>query len=280
MDNSIDVASYKMQVDYYDIGVNIFSKQFIADGKYPVSIMSECRDKKIGMIVISNNMDESYKAQLFVQMAHDAVYPYPTYGTVGIHPHGANKAKKEDFDALREYTKVPNIIAIGECGLDYNRNFSTKENQIRCFEKQICLAEELNLPLYLHERDAVNDFIKRFKNHKDICKKSVVHCFSGTRDTLEKYLDMGFSIGITGWICDDRRAKDLREAVKILPLDRVMIETDAPFLTPMYKGLTRTNYPWNVKYVAEDLAKYMNVGVEELLKATKENTERIFNIGD
>ena len=89
---------------------------------------------------------------------------------------------------------------------------------------------------------------------------------------------MGFYIGITGWISDDRRAKELREAVKSLPLNKVMIETDSPFLTPMNKGLSRTNYPWNVKYVAEDLAKYMSVSVEELIKATKDNTEKFFNI--
>lgn len=268
-----------MSIEYYDIGVNIASKQFIQDKKYPVDIMCECKKENIGFIVISNNMNESYNNKLFVQFAHDAVQPYPIYSTIGIHPHNANNAKKEDFDTLKQYAKETSyIVAIGECGLDYDRNFSTKENQIRCFEKQICLAEELNLPLYLHERKAVNDFIKRFKNHKDICNKSVVHCFTGNRDTLEKYIDMGFYIGITGWISDDRRAKELREAVKSLPLDKVMIETDSPFLTPMNRGLSRVNYPWNVKYVAEDLAKYMSVSVEELIKATKDNTEKFFNI--
>ena len=268
-----------MSVKYYDIGVNLFSKQFQKDKKKPTDIMISCKEKDIGMIVISNNMTESYKTQLFVEFANAAIVPYPVYGIVGIHPHSADSAKKEDFNILKEYVhKIPQIVALGECGLDYDRNFSTKENQIRCFEKQICLAEELNLPLYLHERKAVSDFVKRFKNHSEICKKSVIHCFTGDRATLEKYIDMGFSIGITGWICDDRRAKDLREAVKSLPLDKVMIETDSPFLTPMNKGLSRVNYPWNVKYVAEDLAKYMSVSVEELIKAAKDNTEKFFNI--
>ena len=268
-----------MGIKYYDIGVNIFSKQFKLT---PLGIVDNCRgNKEIGLVIISNNMAESYKTYEFLQLTNHFIKPYPyIYGTVGIHPHNADKAKKEDFNTLKEYiNNVPQIVAIGECGLDYDRNFSTRENQIRCFEKQICLAEELNLPLYLHERKAVNDFIKRFKNHKDICNKSVVHCFTGNRDTLEKYIDMGFYIGITGWISDNKRAKELREAVKILPLDRVMIETDSPFLTPIYKGLSKgINYPWNVKYVAEDLAKYMSVSVEELIKATKDNTEKFFNI--
>ncbi len=88
------------------------------------------------------------------------------------------------------------------------------------------LAEKLDMPLFLHERSAVDDFVKRFKNHPDICKKSVVHCFTGNKDTLDKYLSMGFSIGITGWICDERRAKKLRDAVRIIPLERILVETE------------------------------------------------------
>ena len=122
------------------------------------------------------------------------------------------------------------------------------------------LAEKLNKPLFLHERSAAEDFIKRFKKHRDICEKSVVHCFTGNKDTLDRYLSMGFSIGITGWICDDRRAKELREAVRIIPLDRILIETDAPYLTPRnVPGLDRTNTPRNIVFVARELAKYMKV---------------------
>lgn len=131
----------------------------------------------------------------------------------------------------------------------------------------------------MHERSAADDFIKRFKKHPDICKKSVVHCFTGNKETLEKYLEMGFSIGITGWICDDRRAKELREAVHMIPLDRILVETDAPYLTPKnVPNLARTNVPQNIKYVVRDLAKYRKVSEEVLLEKTRENTERIFHI--
>ena len=157
--------------------------------------------------------------------------------------------------------------------------FSTKENQIRCLEKHIVLAEKLDKPLFLHERSASDDFIKRFQKHKDICSKSVVHCFTGDIKVLEKYLELGFNIGITGWICDDRRADELRKAVSILPIDRVMIETDAPYLTPRnVKGLGRTNYPQNIKYVVQTLARYMKVDVNALIKAARDNTERLFGI--
>lgn len=176
-------------------------------------------------------------------------------------------------------TENPKIVAIGECGLDYDRMFSTKENQIRCLEKHIVLAEKLGKPLFLHERNAAEDFTKRFKKHRELCERSVVHCFTGNRETLERYLSMGFSIGITGWICDDRRAKELRDAVRIIPLDRILIETDAPYLTPKnVPGLDRTNVPQNIIYVAKELAAYMKVSEDTLIKHAKQNTEKLFHI--
>ena len=131
----------------------------------------------------------------------------------------------------------------------------------------------------MHEREAASDFIRRFKKHQDICQKSVVHCFTGDKKTLDSYLSMGFSIGITGWICDDRRSKELREAVKILPLDRVLIETDAPYLVPRnVNGLGRVNVPQNIVYVAKELAKYMKVPEDVLIENARKNTERIFQV--
>lgn len=189
-------------------------------------------------------------------------------------------AQSEDFARIREIVSGNDrIVAVGECGLDYDRMFSTRENQIRCFDHQIKIAEECGKPLFLHEREAADDFIARFKKHGEICKHSVVHCFTGTKETLQRYLDMGFYIGITGWICDERRADALREAVKYIPLNRIMIETDAPYLTPRnIKGLDRTNVPQNIKYVATELAKNMRVNEEELISAVRENTEAFFRI--
>lgn len=211
---------------------------------------------------------------------NDFVKTHEVFGTAGIHPHNADRAKQEDFQKIeRILLENKKIVAVGECGLDYDRMFSTKENQIRCLEKHIVLAEKLDKPLFLHERSASEDFIKRFKKHSDICKRSVVHCFTGSKKTMEQYLSLGFSIGITGWICDNVRAKELREAVGILPLDRVLIETDAPYLTPKnVQGLGRTNVPQNIVYVARELEKYMKVSEEELVEAAKKNTERLFSL--
>lgn len=212
---------------------------------------------------------------------NDFVKNHDVFGTAGIHPHNADRAKQEDFKQIEQLlSENDKIVAVGECGLDYDRMFSTKENQIRCLEKHIVLAEKLNKPLFLHERSAADDFIKRLKRYPALCKKSVVHCFTGDKKTLEQYLSMGFSIGITGWICDDRRGKQLREAVRILPLDRVLVETDAPYLTPRnVPGLDRTNVPQNIKYVVSALARYMKVDEKALMEQAKKNTERIFQIG-
>lgn len=256
-----------MNIKYYDIGLNLFCRQF----PDPERIIGEAAKEGVCCILTGTDMKENLRINEFTKN-------HSVYGTAGIHPHNADSAKKEDFELIEKIaSENEKVVAIGECGLDFDRMFSTKENQIRCLEKHIVLAEKLNMPLFLHERSASADFIRRFKNHSEICGRSVVHCFTGDKATLEKYLDMGFYIGITGWICDDRRGKELREAVRILPIDRVMIETDAPYLTPKnVQGLDRTNVPQNVKYVARELAKHMRVDEEELIVAARENTEKVF----
>lgn len=258
-----------MNTKYYDIGLNLFCRQF----PQPEKIIDDAAAEGVSCILTGTSMKENRQINAFVKN-------HKVYGTAGIHPHNADSARQEDFELIEKLViENEKIVAIGECGLDYDRMFSTRENQIRCFEKHIVLAERLNKPLFLHERMAAEDFVKRFKKHPDICQKSVVHCFTGDKETLKRYLTMGFSIGITGWICDDRRAKALREAVGIIPLDRILIETDAPYLTPRnVAGLSRTNVPQNIKYVVKDLAKYMNAAEDELIENAMKNTERIFNI--
>ena len=256
---------------YYDIGLNLFCRQF----PEPEKIIKDAADNGVCCILTGTDSKENSKIDEFVKR-------HEVFGTAGIHPHNADQAKQEDFQKIEKILSENNkIVAVGECGLDYDRMFSTKENQVRCLEKHIVLAEKLDKPLFLHERSAADDFIKRFKKHPDICKKSVVHCFTGDKATLDRYLSMGFSIGITGWICDERRGKELREAVRLIPLDRILVETDAPYLTPKnVSGLDRTNVPQNIKYVVKDLAKYMKVAEDVLAENARKNTERIFKLKD
>ncbi len=255
------------EVKYYDIGLNLFCRQY----RFPEQIINSAEKDGIVCILTGTNTKENVHIDKFTEN-HNA------YGTAGIHPHNADSAKKEDFDRIEKIIKSnPKIVAVGECGLDFDRMFSTKENQIYCLEKQIEIAEKLNKPLFLHERAAFKEFSRQFKNHRDICPASVVHCFTGNRAELEYYLEMGFNIGITGWICDDKRAAELRRAVSLIPLDRLLIETDAPYLTPKnVRGLDRTNIPQNIKYVVRDLAKYMKVSENEIIENTRKNTERLF----
>lgn len=253
---------------YYDIGLNLFCRQF----PDPEQVIDRAADAGVCCILTGTDMAENRRIAKFMRS-------HAVYGTCGIHPHNADSAKEADFAEMETLLRNGGFVAVGECGLDFDRMFSTKENQIRCLERHIALAEKLGMPLFLHERSASEAFAEVFRKHPEICRRSVVHCFTGSREELEVYLEMGFSIGITGWICDDRRADALREAVKILPQDRFMIETDAPYLIPRgIKGLGRVNVPENIVYVARSLAHYMGLPEETVIAAAKANTERFFGL--
>ena len=254
---------------YYDIGVNLFSRQF----SEPETILAEAAADGITCILTGSDIKEDRLVNEFVKN-HDA------YGTAGIHPHGADEANEDQIKEIESIIKSnKKIVAVGECGLDYNRMFSTIENQISSLKAHIDLAERLGMPMFLHERDAAEDMIDIFKEHRELCGKSVIHCFTGDRKTGEEYLKMGFYIGVTGWICDDRRAADLRTAVASIPPNRILLETDAPYLTPRnVKGLGRVNHPKNIKYVSRELATYMKIEESELIRCAAENTRRLFDI--
>lgn len=255
-------------IKYYDIGLNLFSPSF----HDPEGIIRQAHADGIQCILTGSDAVDNEKVNAFTK-THDV------YGTAGIHPHATDDAGEKDIDRIEEIVRSnPRIVAVGECGLDYDHMYAKKENQLHYFPLLIDLAEKLDKPLFLHERDAADDFIACFRGHEDLCAKSVVHCYTGDKKTLERLLDMGFYIGITGWICDERRGEALRGAVRILPLDRVMIETDAPYLTPRGFHLPRTNVPENITYVAETLASYMGVTLAELLPAARANTEKVFHL--
>jgi len=253
----------------YDIGLNLFCAQF----RDPEAVLATAGEAGIKCILTGSDMDEDLQIDAFVR-THD------TYGTAGIHPHNADGASDADFETLRRIlTENARIVAVGECGLDFDRNYSTRDNQIACLTRHIELSEETGKPMFLHERKASDTLVSLFRDHPEVCRRAVVHCFTGTRAELLRYLEMGFMISITGWICDDRRAEALRDAVSVLPPDRVMIETDAPYLTPRnVPGLDRVNVPWNLPYVLNTLAGYMGMDKEKLAQYTKVNTERFFGI--
>lgn len=256
-------------ITYYDIGLNLFSRSFPDKEK----IIYDAQQAGVACILTGSDAEENEKVHAFVKT-------HPCWGTAGIHPHEADHATDDDVARIEEILlSNPKMVAVGECGLDYDRMYSSKENQLLRFRQLIALAEKIRRPLFLHERDAANDFISCFDGHEEICRRSVVHCYTGDRTTLKTLLAMGFYIGITGWIADDRRADALRDAAPLIPLSRVMLETDAPYLTPRgIKGLGRTNVPQNIVHVGRILAKYMGVTESDLVRAARENTKEFFHL--
>lgn len=235
--------------------------------------------KKVGVskfIITGTNVKSSRIAS---EYASD--YPNTLYSTSGVHPHDAKTCNNKTLQELEEIAKNPCVVAIGECGLDYNRDYSPRDVQREWFEKQIELAEKLNMPLFLHERDAHEYMFNILERHGEIAKKSVIHCFTGTKEEAENYIDLGCYIGVTGWICDMKRGKSLQEAVKVIPSDKLMIETDAPFLIPKNfdkKPKTNKNEPKYLPHILNTIAYYRDEDSEQLGKNITKTTEKFFNI--
>jgi len=198
------------------------------------------------------------------------------WATAGVHPHVARHYTSATTAALRNLQEDPLCVAAGECGLDYDRMFSPKADQLRAFRAQLALAEETGRPLFLHERAAAADFAAVLEEYPQLCRRAVVHCFTDGSAELAQFLALGCSIGITGWICDDRRATALREAVRELPLDRLLLETDSPYLGQ--PGWGRPNSPCNLVRVASGVAQFRGCSETEVEVAARANTMRIFGI--
>ena len=208
-------------------------------------------------------------------------YPDYLYCTAGIHPHDADHAEKNYLELLSSLAQNDCVKAIGECGLDFNRNFSTPENQKRVFKGQVELAQQLQLPVFLHQRDAFQPWFEILKPYIDSVPALVSHCFTGNRNELLQCVDAGMYIGITGWVCDARRGQALRDIVQYIPLERLMIETDAPYLTPRNirpKPKSSRNEPSYLPYIVTELAKLMGYSEQELIQQTTLNSEKVFNL--
>ena len=198
----------------------------------------------------------------------------------GIHPHHADEIKDINQNKLLEKLRSTRPNAIGETGLDYFRNISPPNIQRDAFKIQIDIAKELGLPLYLHQRDAHDDFIKIIKENINNFPKFVVHCFTGSQSQLDQYLELGAYIGLTGWICDARRNIELRESIKNIPIERMMIETDCPYLIPkniIDKPKNNINEPKYLPHIAKEICDLIGIKIEELKAATSKNAYDFFS---
>jgi TatD DNase family protein len=201
-----------------------------------------------------------------------------------VHPHNARECDSDTIQQLRHLLAQPAVVAVGECGLDFNRDFSPRPVQERCFEAHCQLACDMNRPLFLHDREAHARFLDILKGYRPRLKRGgVVHCFTGTAAELRAYLDLDLHIGLTGWICDERRGRHLRTLVRDIPRDRLMLETDAPFLLPRDLKPAphdRRNEPAFLPHVAQAVASCLGVRVEQVAETTTSTARAFFSLDD
>jgi TatD DNase family protein len=201
------------------------------------------------------------------------------YASVGFHPHDAKRCRSADLNFLKGLAESQSVRAWGEIGLDYNRMYSSRKDQERWFIRQLEIADELELPTIFHERDTNGRFFEILKTQSNKIRTGVVHCFSGTPQELEHYLSTGLYIGITGILTLEQRGASLRKMVKQIPANRLLVETDAPYLTPApEKYHTRRNEPAFVKSVLLKLAEVRNENPNQLAETIWDNTCKLYNL--
>jgi len=232
------------------------------------------KENVLGLMIVGIDIPTSLKA-IKIARTHGHIIT-----SVGIHPHDATHCSRDALDTLLDLAKKnPCVKAWGETGLDYNRMFSTVKGQEACFAAQLEMAGSLDLPLIFHERDSQGRFYDILKSHGPKSRKGVVHCFSGTREELFKYLDLGYYIGITGIVTIEKRGEYLRSLTPQIPEERLLIETDAPYLTPApEKNRYRRNEPAFVKSVLLKLAEIKKANPEILSQTIFNNTKKLYQV--
>ncbi|KZN56306.1 TatD family hydrolase [Pseudoalteromonas luteoviolacea] len=250
-----------------DAGVNLTSSQFDKDR---ADVVARAKANHISnMLLIGCDLPSSEQS-LALANTHQLV------STAGIHPHDAKDAPDDFIAQITHLAKSPQVVAIGECGLDFNRDFSPRDIQAHVCNEQFKLAQQLDMPAYIHERDA-HEHMKTLLSDHQI--KGVLHCFTGDKQALKFYLDYGLMIGITGWVCDERRGQQLRELIPYIPNDRLLIETDAPYLLPRTlspKPKSRRNEPAYLLAVVTQIAELKSTDFDTIAMHSSANFNALF----
>jgi len=258
--------------DLIDIGLNLTHDSYDKDRDDVIAQANAAGVSR--MIVTGTSVTASVQAAELC-LAH----PGMLYSTAGIHPHHASQFDSHSIEALSRLLESDATVAVGECGLDYFRNYSPQEDQLRAFEAQLELAAATGKPAFLHQRDAHTDMLSLIKRHRASLAGGVAHCFTGDAEQLAAYVDLDLYIGITGWLCDERRGEALRQAVPQIPLDRLLLETDAPYLLPRDLDpppKDRRNEPKYLPHIAKRLAEIIELPVADIANAATANAERLF----
>jgi len=260
---------------YIDIGVNLTGSSFKKDTSEVIERALAVGVEKI--IITGTDVEHSELAIVLTEK-----YPSVCYATVGLHPHQARDYSNALASELRDMLSHKNVVAVGECGLDFNRNFSTRSEQIKAFEAQLEFAVDSKKPLFLHQRDAHYDLVSILTSCRHDLNQVVAHCFTGSIEEVNDYVILDMYVGITGWICDERRGQLVQQAVKHIPLDRIMLETDAPYLLPrdlQEKPIEKNrNEPCYLPHIASVVADYMDIEEARLVAAAYENSCHFFGL--
>ncbi len=256
-----------------DIGANLTHESFSKDFD---EVTQRALEAGVSRILLTGTDLESSRTAQRLSASNNEVFSC----TAGLHPHLASAwdTCAEEIKRLCEYDEV---VAVGECGLDFNRNFSPRDAQIYAFEQQLEVAQEIGKPVFLHQRESHETFYPILKAKRAGLAGGVVHCFTDSREALEDYLNLDMHIGITGWVCDERRGHDLQNIVKYIPLNRLLIETDAPYLLPRTlkpKPKSRRNEPCYLSEVVTALAEHMGRNFDEIAQYSTENALRLFGL--
>jgi TatD DNase family protein len=255
-----------------DVGPNLAHDSFDHDRD---AVLERAQAAGVRHMIVTGSSIESTRAA--IELARK--YPGALRATAGIHPHHAGEFSSDRRTELAALLASPEVIATGECGLDYFRNYSSHTDQERVFRLQLELAVESRKPLFLHQRDAHIPFVDILKDYLSRVSGGVAHCFTEDFAKARVYLEMGLYIGITGWLCDERRGQALRDTVQQLPLDRLVVETDAPYLLPRDlspKPASRRNEPAFLPQVIKAIAACRKEDPNVVAEATTANARRLF----
>ena len=259
--------------EFVDIGINLGHDSYDGDRE---AVLARALEAGVRQMVVTGASLEGTPKAIEVAQSH----PDRLRATAGCHPHYAAELETADAVArLAALAGAPEVVALGECGLDYYRDLAPRDVQRHAFERQLELAVALRKPVFLHVREAHADFISILRAHRDSLVDAVAHCFTGTRDELVDCLDLGLAIGITGWICDERRGHHLQGIVGLVPPGRLMIETDGPYLLPRDlnpKPRSRRNEPMYLPHIAAVIARARGESIDRLAEHTTATAQAFF----
>lgn len=263
-----------MSLSLIDIGANLGAQAFASDRD---AVIDRAVAAGVARMVVTGSTTEDSALALEVARGRPGVL----FATAGVHPHHADSCNGETIEALRKLAAAPEVVAIGECGLDFYRDLSPRPVQLEWFEEQLRLGGELGLPVFMHEREAYGEMVEVLRRCRGSFGRGVVHCFTGDEVALRAYVDLDLHIGITGWICDERRGSHLRDVIGLVPSDRLMIETDAPYLLPRTirpKPKSRRNEPANLVFVLQAVADALGRRPEDVAVEATRTAEEFFGL--